>query len=81
MTNSAPTPAKPVNSLPPLKLPDLIQALNLTEARVRWLEGDGTLPKAERDDEGRLIWDVSAIQSWVKSEAGMKFIAGLKGLA
>ena len=58
-----------------MTLPDLIQALNATEANLRWWEGDGTLPKAERDDEGRLLWNVDSLRQWSKSEAGQKFIA------
>jgi hypothetical protein len=64
--------AKP---LPPVTLADLMQALNATEANIRWWEGDGTLPKAERDQDGRLLWDVTALQAWAKSEAGQKFLA------
>lgn len=62
-------------TLPPVRLPDLVQALNATEANIRWWEGDGTLPKAERDSEGRLLWDVHALQKWAHSEAGAKFAA------
>ena len=69
MTNNA----RP--NLPPVTLPDLMQALNATEANVRWWEGDGTLPKAERDAEGRLLWNVSSLQEWSKTEAAQKFIA------
>ena len=69
MTNNARQP------LPPVTLADLMQALNATEANVRWWEGDGTLPKAERDAEGRLLWDVGSLQQWSKSEAAQKFIA------
>jgi len=61
--------------LPPVTLTDLMQALNATEANVRWWEGDGTLPKAQRDEEGRLLWDVDALRLWSKTEAGQKFIA------
>lgn len=66
------TPQKP---LPPVTLPDLMQALNATEANVHWWEGDGTLPKAERDDEGRLLWNVDALRQWSKTEGAQKFIA------
>jgi hypothetical protein len=62
-------------ALPPVTLADLRQALNATEANIRWWEGDGTLPKAERDLEGRLLWDIRALQEWARSEAGRKFIA------
>jgi hypothetical protein len=65
----------PSQQLPPVRLADLSQALNATEANLRWWEGDGTLPKAERDPEGRLLWDVRALQQWAKSEAGARFIA------
>ncbi|MGH2353699.1 MAG: hypothetical protein ACRDJN_19015 [Chloroflexota bacterium] len=61
--------------LPPVTLPDLMQALNASEANVRWWEGDGTLPKAERDQDGRLLWDVRALQEWAHSEDGTRFIA------
>ncbi len=64
--------------LPPVTLADLITALGATEARLRWWEGDGTLPKAERDMEGRLLWDVSDLQRWSKTEAAQKFIQGLR---
>jgi hypothetical protein len=69
MSNSARQP------LPPVTLADLMQALNATEANVRWWEGDGTLPKAERDAEGRLLWDVSSLQEWAKTDAAQKFVA------
>ncbi|HEX2032774.1 MAG TPA: hypothetical protein VHN78_01500 [Chloroflexota bacterium] len=62
-------------SLPPVTLKDLMQALNASEANVRWWEGDGTLPRAERDPQGRLLWDVKDLQEWARSEAGAKFIA------
>ena len=65
-------PAKP---LPPVTIDDLTQALNATEANIRWWEGDGTLPKAERDPHGDLLWDVKALQLWVHSDEGQKFIA------
>jgi hypothetical protein len=52
-----------------------MQALNASEANIRWWEGDGTLPRAERDQDGRLLWDVTALQAWAKSEAGQKFLA------
>ena len=58
-----------------MTLPDLMQALSATEANVRWWEGDGTLPKAERDDEGRLLWNVDALRQWSKTDAAQKFIA------
>lgn len=68
--------AKPKEApLPPLKLPDLMQALNATEANIRWWEGDGTLPKAERDASGGLEWDVTAVQEWAKTEDGKRFIS------
>lgn len=60
--------------LPPVTLADLMQALNATEANVRWWEGDGTLPRAERDTDGSLLWDVGALQEWAKSEKGQQFI-------
>jgi hypothetical protein len=59
--------------LPPVTLPDLMQALNATEANVRWWEGNGTLPRAERDPEGRLLWDVNALRQWSKTETAQKF--------
>jgi hypothetical protein len=68
-TNGAP------KALPPVTLADLMQALGATEANVRWWEGDGTLPRAERDPEGRLLWNVKDLQQWAHSEAGQKFIA------
>jgi hypothetical protein len=61
--------------LPPVTLTDLIQALSASEANIRWWEGDGTLPKAERDQDGHLLWDVKDLQAWAKSEAGQKFLA------
>jgi hypothetical protein len=61
--------------LPPVTLEDLMQALSATEANIRWWEGDGTLPRAERDPNGRLLWDISAIQEWARGEAGQKFLA------
>ena len=61
--------------LPPVTLADLMQALSATEANVRWWEGDGTLPKAERDPEGSLLWDVKALQQWAKTETAQKFAA------
>jgi hypothetical protein len=61
--------------IPPLTLADLMQALNATEANIRWWEGDGTLPRAERDQDGHLLWDVPSVQAWAKSEAGRKFLA------
>ena len=67
MTNTAP------KQLPPVTLADLMQALSATEANVRWWEGDGTLPKAERDPEGSLLWDVKALQQWAKTEPAQKF--------
>jgi hypothetical protein len=63
------------NELPPVTLADLMQAVSATEANIRWWEGDGTLPKARRDPEGRLLWDIKDLQQWVKSEAGVRFIA------
>ncbi|HEV2123331.1 MAG TPA: hypothetical protein VGW38_11220 [Chloroflexota bacterium] len=69
MSNTAAT------ELPPVTLSDLMQALNATEANIRWWEGDGTLPKANRDPEGHLLWDIKDIQEWAKSEAGKRFIA------
>jgi hypothetical protein len=65
----------PTKTLPPVTLADLMQALNATEANIRWWEGDGTLPKAERDQDGRLLWDVRALQELAKSDAGQKFLA------
>jgi len=70
MSNSARQP------LPPVTLADLMQAFNATEANVRWWEGDGTLPKADRDSEGRLLWDVASLQQWSKTDAAQKFITG-----
>ncbi len=63
---------KPV---PPVTLSDLMQALSATEANIRWWEGDGTLPRAERDQDGRLLWEVRSLQEWAKSETGAKFLA------
>lgn len=71
MTNNTPAPPAP---LPPVTLADLMQALNATEANIRWWEADGTLPKAERDAEGHLLWDVDALRQWAKTDAGQKFI-------
>ena len=65
-------PAKPPT---PVTIADLTQALSATEANIRWWEGDGTLPKAERDPHGDLLWDVKALQQWAHSEEGQKFIA------
>jgi hypothetical protein len=62
-------------TLPPVTLPDLMNALSATEANIRWWEGDGTLPKAERDPDGNLLWNVQDLQAWSKSENGKKFIA------
>jgi hypothetical protein len=62
-------------SLPPVTLDDLMQALSATEANIRWWEGDGTLPRAERDPTGRLLWTVADLQAWAHSEAGQKFLA------
>ncbi len=62
-------------TLPPVTLSDLMQALNATEANIRWWEGDGTLPKAERDQDGRLLWDVRSLQELAKTDAGQKFLA------
>jgi hypothetical protein len=62
-------------ALPPVTLPDLMQALSATEANIRWWEGDGTLPKAERDPDGNLLWNVADLQAWSKTEAAKKFIA------
>jgi hypothetical protein len=62
-------------TMPPVTLSDLMQALGATEANIRWWEGDGTLPRAERDQDGRLLWDVRMLQEWAKSEAGAKFLA------
>ena len=73
MTQSS-TANKAARTLPPVTLADLMQALNATEANVRWWEGDGTLPKAERDQDGHLLWDVTALQAWAKSEKGLQFI-------
>ena len=61
--------------LPPVTVADLTEALKATEANVRWWEGDGTLPKAERDAHGNLLWDVKTLQEWARSDAGAKFIA------
>ena len=65
----------PTKTMPPVTLADLMQALNATEANIRWWEGDGTLPKAERDQDGRLLWDVRSLQELAQSEAGQKFLA------
>lgn len=62
-------------TLPPVTLSDLMQALSATEANIRWWEGDGTLPKAERDPDGRLLWEVKSLQEWAKSETGARFLA------
>lgn len=70
MSNSAQEP------LPAVTLPDLMTALNATEANIRWWEGDGTLPKAQRDEEGRLLWDVNALRQWSKTDTAQKFITG-----
>jgi hypothetical protein len=67
-TNSSEQP------LPPVTLADVMQALSATEANVRWWEGDGTLPKAERDPEGRLLWNIRDLQEWVHSEKGEQFL-------
>ncbi len=69
------TPEATAKRLPPVTLADLMQALNASEANIRWWEGDGTLPRAERDPEGRLLWDIDALRTWARSEAGAKFIA------
>jgi hypothetical protein len=73
--NPIPMAANQDQPLPAVTLPDLQQALNATEANIRWWEGDGTLPKAQRDDEGRLLWDVNSLRAWSKTEAAQKFIA------
>jgi hypothetical protein len=65
--------------LPPVTLTDLMTALSATEANVRWWEGDGTLPKAQRDDEGRLLWNVDDLRSWSKTDAAQKFISTRRG--
>ncbi len=62
-------------AVPPVTLSDLMQALSATEANIRWWEGDGTLPRAERDQAGRLLWEVRSLQEWAKSESGAKFLA------
>ena len=62
-------------ALPPVTLADLTQALNATEANLQWWEGDGTLPKAGRTPDGKLVWNVDALRKWSRSEAGQKFIA------
>ena len=59
----------------PVTLEDLMQALSATEANIRWWEGDGTLPKAERDPNGRLLWNVADLQAWARTEVGQKFLA------
>jgi hypothetical protein len=69
----------PTKPLPPVTIADLTQALNATAANLRWWEGDGTLPKAERDQHGDPLWDVKALQQWAHSEDGQKFIAKLVG--
>ena len=62
-------------ALPPVTLPDLMIALSATEANVRWWEGDGTLPKAQRDEEGRLLWNVDDLRRWSKTEPAQKFVS------
>ena len=70
MTNTTQAP------LPAVTLPDLMTALSATEANIRWWEGDGTLPKAQRDEEGRLLWNADDLRTWSKTDAAQKFIAG-----
>jgi hypothetical protein len=74
MTQNNTTKAATDGQLPPVTLPDLMQALSATEANVRWWEGDGTLPKAERNTDGSLLWDIRSLQDWAKSEKGQQFI-------
>jgi hypothetical protein len=66
---------RPAKALPPVTVADLTQALQATEANVRWWEGDGTLPKAERDTHGNLLWDVEILRQWAHSDTGAKFVA------
>ena len=73
--NPIPMAATQDQPLPAVTLTDLMQALNATEANIRWWEGDGTLPKAQRDDEGRLLWDVNSLRAWAKTDAAQKFVA------
>ncbi len=78
-SNGSPSGAEgTARPLPPATLTDVMQALDLTEARVRWLEGNGTLPRAERDPEGRLLWNADDLRAWAKSEVGQKLIASLR---
>lgn len=74
-TTPSQKPAATAKRLPPVTLADLMQALGASEANIRWWEGDGTLPRAERDAEGHLLWDIDALRTWARSEAGAKFIA------
>jgi hypothetical protein len=73
MSNSVPPPRQ-TEQLPPVTLSDLMQALNATEANIRWWEGNGTLPRAERDPEGRLLWNIDDLRAWSKTEAAQKFL-------
>ena len=77
-SNGSPNGAEDGPPLPPVTLTDVMQALDPTEARVRWLEGNGTLPRAERDPEGRLLWNADDLRAWAKSEVGQKLIASLR---
>lgn len=56
---------------------DLAQALGAPTNRIMWWEGDGKIPKATADRQGRLSWPAKVIQDWASTPEGRAFIDGL----
>lgn len=53
---------------------DLAQALGAPTNKIMWWEGQGTIPKATVDRQGRHSWSVKDIQAWSETDAGRAFI-------
>ena len=59
----------------PLSIQDMEQALGATRNNLIWWAGQGKIPKATVDAQGRQTWELKDIQEWAATEAGRALIA------
>ena len=58
-----------------LSIQDMEQALGATRNNLIWWAGQGKIPKATVDAQGRQTWEIKDIQEWAATEEGRALIA------
>lgn len=58
-----------------LTIQDMEQALGATRNNLIWWAGQGKIPRATVDAQGRQTWELKDIQDWAATDEGRALIA------